>query len=260
MNQKDKQKEENDKPSNDLVFCYEAIVTLNEMNDKLDYIGKYTSSHSAGVMSKSIGQQIENLMKKQQELEKNFEYLIKDKTKKVQLIEEEKINDLTKQIEFTADALRKSTNNICKSLAENPDIPKNLRKAISNKENFKDKFILIKNQLVDGSFELFKQMIDNIKKNSINIQEKRNIEMNLFFKVRKLNEDLASEEAEYVQDVKKLNHRLEIEKKELAKAKMEEKILSEYRVRFIYYLIRKVNLSRFKNLNYLTLIKKRFIL
>ena len=61
MNFKEKEKEkpgqdqENEHPTNDLVFCFEAIVTFNEIIEKLDYIGKYTSSNSEGVMSKAIG-------------------------------------------------------------------------------------------------------------------------------------------------------------------------------------------------------------
>jgi len=227
--------EESEKPSNDLVFCYEAIITFNDIIEKLDYIGKYTSSHSAGVMSKSIGLQIENLMKKQQDLEKEFEGLIKKKTGKVALLEEEEIKKLSVEIEKKADMLRNSTNSICKSLAENPDIPKNLRKALMNKETFKEKFGLIRSKLVEGSFDVFKVMIESIKKNDINIQEKRNVEMNLFFQVRKVNENLNVEETEFNQDKKKLNHRLAIEKKDLSKAKMEEKLLSDYRVS-IYYL------------------------
>ena len=71
--EKEKQQDqENDKPNHDLVFCFEAIVTLNEIVEKLDYIGKYTSSNSEGVMSKAIGQQIESLMKEQQKLENIF--------------------------------------------------------------------------------------------------------------------------------------------------------------------------------------------
>lgn len=228
---KDKEKQdETEKPSNDLVFCYEAIITFNDIIEKLDYIGKYTSSHSAGVMSKSIGLQIENLMKKQQDLEKEFEGLIKKKTGKTALLEEEEIKRLSVEIEKKADMLRNSTNNICKSLAENPDIPKNLRKALLNKDSFKEKFIMIRNKLIEGSFEMFKGIVENIKKNDINIQEKRNVEMNLFFQVRKINENLTVEENEFNQDKKKLNHRLAIEKKELSKAKMEEKLLSDYRV------------------------------
>ena len=232
MNQKEKEKqnEDNDKPSNDLVFCYEAIITLNLIIDELDYVGKYTSSHSAGVMSKSIGQQIESLMKKQQVLEKDFESLIKEKTGKINLIDENEINDLTNQISKTAELLRNSTNNICKSLAENPNIPNNLIKAIANKEKFKAKFIQIRNKLYEGSFEMFKQMVENIKKNNINIREKRETEMNLFFQVRALNEKLSSEENEFNQDKKKLSIRLTNDKKQLAKVKMEEKLLSDYRV------------------------------
>lgn len=231
---KDKQEQDNEKPTNDLVFCYEAIVTFNEIIEKLNYIGKYTSSNSEGVMSKAIGQQIENLMKKQQELEKEFEKEIRNKASKIELVEEDQIMKLKEQINSIALSLKQSTNNLCKSLAENPDIPKNLKKAILDKDKIKDKILIIQQELVDGSFDAFKKMSQDFKDNNINIQELRNKEMELFKELREINEKLAIEESEYLKESKTLNYALNTSKKELAKSRMEEDILREYRVRILF--------------------------
>lgn len=77
----------------DLTFYFHARVILAEGMNKLNYIGNYTYSNSANIMSKSIGQQIDNKMKRQQELEKQFEDLIIDKSRKVDLVDQESIND-----------------------------------------------------------------------------------------------------------------------------------------------------------------------
>jgi hypothetical protein len=224
-----KEKEVKEESPMDLTFCFEAIVTIEEALSKLNYVGNYTYSNSANVMSKSIGQQIDNKMKRQQELEKHFEDLIKEKTSKIELVDQEDINDLVKRIQKCAEDLKASTNNICKSLAENPDIPVNLKKAKDDKTLIIGKIQDVKDDLVFGNLKKFNDIIDEINRNAINIEEKRKREMSLFEQLRKLNEDLAKEEAEYIKDSKNLNNRLLQEKKKLAKTKMEENIFKEYR-------------------------------
>jgi len=86
----------------DLTFCFEERVVLEEAINKLNYIKdlkEITSSNSANAMSKSIGQQIDNLMRNQQKLEKEFEDLIVQKTKKVELVDQKSINELINRIE-----------------------------------------------------------------------------------------------------------------------------------------------------------------
>ena len=56
----------------DLTFCFQANIILNEALKKAEYIGAYTTSNSKNAMSKVIGQQIYNKLKKQEELEKDF--------------------------------------------------------------------------------------------------------------------------------------------------------------------------------------------
>ena len=234
MKDVDKEKLKNDeseKPANDLVFCFEAIITFKDSIDKLDYIGKYTSTNSAGVMSKSIGQQIESLMKKQSDLEKDFEKYIKEKSKKTELLDEKEIKEYNNKIANTANELRVSTNNICKSLAENPDIPHNLKKALKNKAGFQEELFKIKTYLYDGSFDYFKSLSETIEKNTINIEEKRRIETDLFIKVRDKNKKLNIDEAEFAKEEQNLNNNLGKEEKNFKKVQMEENLLRDYRVR-----------------------------
>ena len=113
----------------DLTFCFQANIILNEALKKAEYIGAYTTSNSKNAMSKVIGQQIYNKLKKQEELEKDFQKLIEEKAKKVNLIQEEEINKLNEEIKACAENLKLSTNNISKTLMEMPDFSKNLLKA-----------------------------------------------------------------------------------------------------------------------------------
>ena len=85
----------------DLTFCFEERVILEEAINKLNYIKdlkEITSSNSANAMSKSIGQQIDNLMRNQSRLEKEFEDLIIKKTKKVDLVDQKAIDELVIEI------------------------------------------------------------------------------------------------------------------------------------------------------------------
>ena len=99
----------------DLTFCFQANIILNEALKKAEYIGAFTVSNSKSAMSKMIGIQIFNKLKKQQEFEKKFQSLISEKAKKINLIEEEEINKLNDQIKECAEELKSSTNDICKS-------------------------------------------------------------------------------------------------------------------------------------------------
>ena len=66
----------------DLTFCFQAGIILNEALKKAEYIGAFTVSNSKSAMSKMIGIQIDNKLKKQQEFEKKFQSLISEKAKK----------------------------------------------------------------------------------------------------------------------------------------------------------------------------------
>ena len=56
----------------DLTFCFQANIILNDALKKAEFIGAFTVSNSKSAMSKMIGIQIDNKLKKQQEYEKNF--------------------------------------------------------------------------------------------------------------------------------------------------------------------------------------------
>ena len=70
----------------DLTFCFQADIILNEALKKAEYIGAFTTSNSKNAMSKVIGNQIYNKLKKQEEYEKVFQNLIAEKAKKINLI------------------------------------------------------------------------------------------------------------------------------------------------------------------------------
>jgi hypothetical protein len=224
-----KEEKEQIEPKMDLTFCWQSMIIIEETLNKLNYVGNYTYSNSKGAMSKSIGQQIDNKMKRQQELEKDFENLILQKSKKVDLIEEKEINDLVEKIKSRADDLKVSTLNICKSLAENPNIPKNLEKAKDDQKLIISKIVDMKSDLVYGQTKKFDEITQEIIRNSINIEEKRKDEMNKFKKFKKLNEDIKKEEEDYVKDQKEMNKRLFKMKNTLAQTKLEENIFTEYR-------------------------------
>ena len=201
---KKQQEEEEDLPV-DLTFCYMSGIILKEEIKKIDYIGTYTVSNSKGAMSKMIASQIFNKLQNQQELEKKFDELIIEKSSKVDLVEEESINHLNKEINKCAEELKESTNSICKTLAENPDIPKNLVKAKRDQKFLLADLQKIQEDLVNGKFDNFNALDDNLNKKKINIDELRKDEMKLFRELKKLNDDLSKEEADYNKDQAEMN-------------------------------------------------------
>ena len=212
----------------DLVFCFQSGIILQDLLKKADYIGTYTTSNSKSKMSKMIGSQIDMKLKNQQELEKIFDSLIIEKTSKIDLVEEDAINKLNVEINKYAEELKSSTNSICKTLDENPDIPKNLIKAkrdqkimVTDLSKFFDDFIL-------GKLNNFNAVIENYNNKKINIDSLRKEEMKYFRELKQLNENLAKEEADYNKDQLEMNQNLLRMKKLLAKTKLEENLFIEY--------------------------------
>ena len=212
----------------DLTFCFQAGIILNEALKKAEYIGAFTVSNSKSAMSKMIGIQIDNKLKKQQEFEKKFQSLISEKAKKINLIQEEEINKLNEEIKLCAEELKSSTNDICKTLEENPDIPKNLIKAkrdqkimINDLKKFQPDFVICK-------LNNFKQVIESYESQKINIDDLRKDEMKYFKQLKVLNENLSKEEADYNKDQIEMNQSLLRMKKLLAKTKLEENIFYQY--------------------------------
>ena len=212
----------------DLTFCFQADIILNEALKKAEFIGPFTISNSKNAMSKMIGIQIDNKLKKQQEYEKKFQSLISEKAKKINLIQEEEINKLNEEIKICAEELKSSTNDICKTIAENPDIPKNLIKAkrdqklmINDLKKFQDDFVI-------GKLNNFNQVIESYISQRINIDELRKEEMQYFRQLKILNENLSKEEADYNKDKLEMNQSLLRMKKLLAKTKLEENIFYQY--------------------------------
>ena len=212
----------------DLTFCFQAGIILNEALKKAEYIGAFTVSNSKSAMSKMIGIQIDNKLKKQQEFEKKFQSLISEKAQKVNLIEEYEINRLNKEINICAEELKSSTNDICKTLEENPDIPKNLIKAKRDQKIMINDLKKFQGDFVIGKLNNFEELINSYISQRINIDDLRKDEMKFFRQLKILNENLSKEEADYNKDQIEMNQSLLRMKKLLAKTKLEENIFYQY--------------------------------
>jgi len=212
----------------DLTFCFQAGIILNECLKKAEYIGAYTVSNSKSAMSKMIGIQIDNKLKKQQEFKKKFQNLISEKAKKINLIQEEEINKLNEEINICAEELKSSTNDICKTLSENPDIPKNLIKAKRDQKIMINDLKKFQGDFVIGKLNNFEEIINSYISQRINIDDLRKEEMKFFRQLKVLNENLSKEEADYNKDQLEMNQSLLRMKKLLAKTKLEENIFYQY--------------------------------
>ena len=212
----------------DLTFCFQAGIILNECLKKAEYIGAYTVSNSKSAMSKMIGIQIDNKLKKQQEFKKKFQNLIAEKAQKINLIQEEEINKLNEEINICAEELKSSTNDICKTLSENPDIPKNLIKAKRDQKIMINDLKKFQGDFVIGKLNNFEEIINSYISQRINIDDLRKEEMNFFKQLKVLNENLSKEEADYNKDQLEMNQSLLRMKKLLAKTKLEENIFYQY--------------------------------
>jgi hypothetical protein len=184
-------------------------------------------------MSKVIGKQIYNKLKKQEELEKVFQNLIAEKAKKVNLIQEEEINKLNEEIKQCAENLKLSTNNISKTLMEMPDFSKNLLKAKRDQKIMINDFKKFQGDFVIGKLNNFEKIITSYINQRINIDDLHKEEMKFFKQLKVLNENLSKEEANYNKDQLEMNHSLLRMKKNLAKTRLEEQIFKQYEINHI---------------------------
>ena len=217
----------------DLTFCFQANIILNDSLKKAEYIGAYTTSNSKNAMSKVIGNQIYNKLKNQEELEKDFQNLIEEKAKKVNLIQEEEINKLNEEIRQCAEKLKLSTNNISKTLMEMPDFSKNLLKAKRDQKIMINDFKKFQGDVVIGKLNNFEKIITSYINQRINIDDLHKEEMKFFKQLKVLNENLSKEEANYNKDQLEMNHSLLRMKKNLAKTRLEEQIFKQYEINHI---------------------------
>ena len=212
----------------DLTFCFQANIILNEALKKAEYIGAFTTSNSKNAMSKVIGNQIYNKLKKQEEFEKVFQNLIAEKAKKINLIQEEEINKLNEEIKACAENLKISTNDISKTLMEMPDIPKNLLKAKRDQKIMINDLKKFQGDFVIGKLNNFEKIVTSYINQRINIDDLHKEEMKFFRQLKALNENLSKEEADYNKDQIEMNQSLLRMKKMLAKTKLEENIFYQY--------------------------------
>ena len=223
-----KQEEEDEQEPVDLTFCFQLETILDEQLKKLNYIGKYTVSNSKGAMAKIIGQQIKDKLEKQRELEEKFQKHIREKAVKTDLVDDIDIQRLNAKINEVADELKQSAYSIFKTLAENPDVPKNLAKAKTDQLDLIDDIKKMKDELKNGNFNNYNEIIKTIEANKFDIEKLRKEENDKYRELKRYNEEYAKEEMDFKKDKDEIERHLIKVKKDLADTKMEEKMYKTY--------------------------------
>jgi hypothetical protein len=78
------------------------------------------------VLSKFIGEEISRTMREQTELEKRYERLIEQRSSMKGMVNKSKYKAVQEEIQEVSRALRESTNNLVRSLKENPNVSGNM--------------------------------------------------------------------------------------------------------------------------------------
>jgi hypothetical protein len=77
-------------------------------------------------LSKFIGEEISRTMREQTELEKRYERLIEQRSSMKGMVNKSKYKAVQEEIQEVSRALRESTNNLVRSLKENPNVSGNM--------------------------------------------------------------------------------------------------------------------------------------
>lgn len=151
-------------------------------------------------LSKFIGDEIARTLQEQKSLERRYEYLIEQRAAMKGMVNKIKYKEIQDEIQEVSRALRESTNNLVRSLKENPNISGNLIKVQRDRNELQDILVRCIQELRDkGKYQTITFKVDEENHAKINFQQLKSREKQLRETVAKLQETLNEEQKAFQQ-------------------------------------------------------------
>ncbi len=145
-------------------------------------------------LSKFIGDEIARTLQEQKNLERRYEYLIEQRAAMKGMVNKIKYKEIQDEIQEVSRALRESTNNLVRSLKENPNISGNLIKVQRDRNELQDILLRCIQELRDrGKYTTITTKVDEDNSARIRFQQLKSREKQLRETVAKLQETLNEE-------------------------------------------------------------------
>lgn len=180
-----------------LVEAERAIAILDDSIEKLSFLDSITPDvlQHRDELSKFIGDEISKTMAEQRRLEKRYEELVEERAFMKGMVNKSKYKEVQEEIQNVSRALRESTNNLVKSLKENPNVSGNMIKVQRDRTDLSDLMLRCVQEIRErGFFKTLIHKVDEETATRIRFQHLKTREKELREAVLRLQESLADEQ------------------------------------------------------------------
>ena len=180
-----------------IVESERVIAILEDAVEKLSFLDSITPDvlQHRDELSKFIGDEIQRTMNEQHSLEERYEELIEKRAEMKGMHNKSKYKEVQEEIQDISRALRESTNNLVRSLKENPNVSGNLIKVQRDRTELRDLFVRVNQELRDrGTYQAITHRVDEENAAKIRFSQLKTREKALRETVERLQEQLLGEQ------------------------------------------------------------------
>ena len=194
------------------------IAIVEDATEKLGFLDSITPDvlQHRDELSKFIGDEISKAMSGQKDLEREYERLIEERAAMKGMVNKSKYKVVQEAIQDVSRALRESTNNLVRSLKENPNVSGNLIKVARDRTELHDLLLRCNQELRDrGTFHTIMHKVDEERNSRLRLDDLKIREKSLRETVTKLEEQLTNEQKSFQKQVTETKQAISTLKEEL---------------------------------------------
>lgn len=176
------------------------VAVVEDAVEKLSFLDSITPDvlQHRDELSKFIGDEIQRTMNEQRGLEARYEELIEKRAVMKGMHNKNKYKEVQEEIQDISRALRESTNNLVRSLKENPNVSGNLIKVQRDRTELRDLFVRVNQELRDrGTYHAITHRVDEENSSKIRFNQLKTREKALRDTVERLQTQLLDEQKSF---------------------------------------------------------------
>jgi len=180
-----------------VVESERIVAVIEDAVEKLSFLDSITPDvlQHRDELSKFIGDEIQRTMNEQRDLEARYEELVEKRAVMKGMHNKNKYKEVQEEIQDISRALRESTNNLVRSLKENPNVSGNLIKVQRDRTELRDLFVRVKQELRDrGTYHAIAHRVDEENSSKIRFNQLKTREKALRDTVERLQTQLLDEQ------------------------------------------------------------------
>jgi hypothetical protein len=186
-----------------VIEAERIVAILEDAVEKLSFLDSITPDvlQHRDELSKFIGDEIKRTMDEQRALEARYEELIETRAAMKGMHNKNKYKEVQEEIEDISRALKDSTNNLVRSLKENPNVSGNLIKVQRDRTELRDLFVRVNQELRDrGTYSAITHKVDEENAAKIRFNQLKTREKSLRDTVSQLQEQLSEEQRAFAKN------------------------------------------------------------